>query len=677
MIQIDKKLQREEKVEVLRERIQELNFHYYVKDDPTVSDAAYDKLFNELRKIEEEYPQLITADSPTQRVGAQPIEGFTQVSHRIPMLSLGNVFNDEELVEFDRRVRDRLESERVVEYACEPKIDGVAVSLLYIDGKLSLASTRGDGSVGENVTENVRTIDSIPLHLRGQGYPHQLEVRGEIFMSKQGFAQLNQRALAQSEKVFVNPRNAAAGSLRQLDPRITAKRPLDIFCYSVGYVDGELPVTQSGILSQLQEWGLKINPEIKVTIGPEECAAYCSDILNRRETLDYEIDGVVYKVNQLVLQQKLGFVSRAPRWATAHKFPAQEETTRLLEVEFQVGRTGAITPVARLEPVVVGGVTVSNATLHNMDEVERMDIRVGDTVLVYRAGDVIPKVVKVVLDKRLAGAKRIKMPTLCPECDSRIEKPEGEVVARCSGGLYCKAQCKEAIKHFASRRAMDVDGLGDKLVEQLVDTGKISNVADLYKLSVDQLASMDRMGAKSAENLVVALEKSKATTLPRFLFGLGIREVGEATALNLANYFGDIDEIRAADVECLLAVPDVGPIVAQYIKLFFAQEHNLEVIDQLSESGVQWPKIDVQTNKEKPLEGKIFVLTGSLTKITRNEAKAKLQQLGAKVSGSVSKKTHCVVAGEAAGSKLTKAQDLGIDVIDEDAFEKLLAQYEL
>jgi len=669
--------QLEKKVQSLREQLQEHNYRYYVKDDPTVSDTAYDKLFHALRKIEEEHPDLLSSDSPTQRVGAKPLEGFTQVTHRIPMLSLGNVFNDDELVDFDRKVRERLESEKTVEYTCEPKIDGLAVSLLYIDGKLTQASTRGDGSVGENVTENVRTIGSVPLQLRGKGYPRELEVRGEIFMPKQGFAEFNERALAQGEKVFVNPRNAAAGSLRQLDPRITDKRPLDIFCYSVGYVDGELPDNHGEILSQLNEWGLKINPEVKVVVGPQECASYCSSILERRDKLDYEIDGVVYKVNNLVLQGKLGFVSRAPRWATAHKFPAQEETTILESVDFQVGRTGAITPVARLKPVLVGGVTVSNATLHNMDEVARMGVRIGDTVVVYRAGDVIPKIVKVILDKRPANAEIIERPINCPVCESPIEVSEGEVVARCTGGLVCGAQCKEAIKHFASRRAMDVDGLGDKLVEQLVDAEKISNIADLYTLRVEQVTAMERMGQKSAENLIVALGKSKNTTLPRFLFSLGIREVGEATALNLANHFGNLESIKAASEESLLEVADVGPIVAQYLKQFFSQDLNLAIITQLQESGLNWSDIEVSNNSEKPLDGQIYVLTGSLTKITRNEAKAKLQQLGAKVSGSVSKKTSCVVAGDAAGSKLTKAQDLGIDVIDEDEFEKMLATYGL
>ncbi|MCG8670958.1 MAG: NAD-dependent DNA ligase LigA [Pseudomonadales bacterium] len=672
----DSKLQQE--IDQLREILRDHNYRYYVLDDPQVPDAEYDRLFRQLKKIEEENPDLITPDSPTQRVGAQALDEFHQVTHRVPMLSLDNVFNEEELQAFDKRLKDRLDSEDTVEYVCEPKLDGLAVSLIYENGLLVQAATRGDGQTGEDITQNIRTIGSIPLKLIGSGYPSQLEVRGEVFMPLPGFNRMNQKAAENGDKVFANPRNAAAGSLRQLDSKITATRPLDMYCYSIGFVEGgEMPQRHFDILQQLKEWGFKINPEIRLAQGAEQCQQYHDDILAKRDKLPYEIDGIVYKVNDIGLQQRLGFVSRAPRWATAHKFPAQEELTTLLDVEFQVGRTGALTPVARLEPVSVGGVTVSNATLHNMDEVERMGLCIGDTVVIYRAGDVIPKVVRPIPEKRPADAEPIVMPTHCPVCDSAIEKHADEAVARCSGGLYCQAQVKEAIKHFASRRAMDVDGLGDKLVEQFVDEGLIKHVADLFHLTVEQVAGLERMGEKSAKNLIDALEASKATTLQRFIYGLGIREVGEATALNLANFYGSLENVQQASQESLLSVPDVGPVVAEHIHRFFQQSHNLEVIHDLQNSGVHWPEVEVDHEAEKPLEGLTYVLTGTLSQMGRDQAKQYLQQLGAKVSGSVSKKTHCVVAGENAGSKLTKAESLGIDILDEEGFISFLREQQL
>lgn len=665
----------EQRIEQLREQLREYNYHYYVLDNPLIPDVEYDRLFRQLQELERAHPELITRDSPTQRVGDTPLDEFVQVQHRVPMLSLDNVFNDAELVAFDRRIRERLETEHDIEYVCEPKLDGLAVSLHYEHGELVQAATRGDGQTGEDITQNIRTIHAIPLRLHGTGYPAMLEVRGEVFMPKAGFDELNRKAAEKGEKVFANPRNAAAGSLRQLDPRITAQRPLDMYCYGIGYVEGgEMSDTHFGNLQLLKQWGLRVNGEIRLARGVRELQQYYEDMLARRNTLAYEIDGIVYKVNAIKLQTKLGFVSRAPRWAIAHKFPAQEEMTRLLGVDFQVGRTGAITPVARLEPVYVGGVTVSNATLHNMDEVMRMDVRVGDTVIIRRAGDVIPKVVKVVLEKRPADATPVQMPTQCPVCGSDIIKPEGEAIARCSGGLYCQAQVKEAIKHFASRKAMDIEGLGDKLVEQMVDQGLIAHVSDLYRLSVDQVASLDRMGKKSAQKLIDALEKSKATTLPRFLFALGIRDVGEATALNLVQHFGTLENIQRATEEDLQQVQDVGPIVARRIATFFQQPHNLEVIAALQAAGVHWYEQEPGARTQGALNGKTYVLTGTLTTMTRDEAKDYLQQLGAKVAGSVSKNTDAVVAGEKAGSKLAKAEALGIPVMNEEAFIQLLRE---
>lgn len=665
-----------QQIDQLREQLREHNYLYYVLDEPSIPDVEYDRLFQQLKQLETAHPELISSDSPTQRVGAQPLAAFQQVQHRIPMLSLDNVFNEEELIAFDRRIRERLNVEGEIQYVCEPKLDGLAVSLLYENGVLVQAATRGDGQTGEDITMNIRTIESIPLRLRGDDYPQILEVRGEVFMPKAGFNRLNEKAIERGEKTFANPRNAAAGSLRQLDSSITRQRPLDMYCYSVGYVEGgDLADTHHGNLMRLKGWGMRVNPEIEVASGANELQSYHDRILAKRNALEYEIDGIVYKVNDLKLQRELGFVSRAPRWATAHKFPAQEELTTLLGVEFQVGRTGAITPVARLQPVFVGGVTVSNATLHNMDEVARMDVRIGDTVIVHRAGDVIPKVVKVVLERRPNDAKPVLMPSVCPVCGSDITKAEGEAVARCSGGLFCQAQVKEAIKHFASRKAMDVDGLGDKLVEQMVDQGLIAHVSDLYSLKAEQLAAMERMGDKSAHNLITALENSKSTTLPRFLFALGIREVGEATALNLANYFGNLAALKQADADTLQQVPDVGPIVANHIAAFFQQDHNLEIIDALLAAGVHWQEQQAVDRDSLPLAGQTYVLTGTLTQMTRDEAKQYLLDLGAKVSGSVSKKSDAVVAGEKAGSKLSKAESLGVPVLDETAFIQLLQEH--
>ncbi|AUM14402.1 NAD-dependent DNA ligase LigA [Ketobacter alkanivorans] len=665
-----------QQIDQLREQLREHNYLYYVLDEPSIPDVEYDRLFQQLKQLETAHPELISSDSPTQRVGAQPLAAFQQVQHRIPMLSLDNVFNEEELIAFDRRIRERLNVEGEIQYVCEPKLDGLAVSLLYENGVLVQAATRGDGQTGEDITMNIRTIESIPLRLRGDDYPQILEVRGEVFMPKAGFNRLNEKAIERGEKTFANPRNAAAGSLRQLDSSITRQRPLDMYCYSVGYVEGgDLADTHHGNLMRLKGWGMRVNPEIEVATGANELQSYHDRILAKRNALEYEIDGIVYKVNDLKLQRELGFVSRAPRWATAHKFPAQEELTTLLGVEFQVGRTGAITPVARLQPVFVGGVTVSNATLHNMDEVARMDVRIGDTVIVHRAGDVIPKVVKVVLERRPNDAEPVLMPSVCPVCGSDITKAEGEAVVRCSGGLFCQAQVKEAIKHFASRKAMDVDGLGDKLVEQMVDQGLIAHVSDLYRLKAEQLAAMERMGDKSAHNLITALENSKSTTLPRFLFALGIREVGEATALNLANYFGNLAALKQADADTLQQVPDVGPIVANHIVAFFQQDHNLEIIDALLAAGVHWQEQQAVDRDSLPLAGQTYVLTGTLTQMTRDEAKQYLLDLGAKVSGSVSKMSDAVVAGEKAGSKLSKAESLGVPVLDETAFIQLLQEH--
>ncbi len=665
--------QPQEEINSLKEQLNYHNYRYYVLDAPEIPDAEYDRLMRRLQKLEALHPDLVTADSPSQRVGAEPLPAFTQVQHELPMLSLENAFDEEEMRDFNRRICDRLKDHSDIEYACEPKLDGIAVSLLYRDGELVRGATRGDGTTGEDITANVRTIPSVPLRLLSTGYPSTLEVRGEIYMPKAGFEALNARAREKGEKTFVNPRNAAAGSLRQLDPRLTAERPLQLCVYSVGLVaDGDLPERHTDILYALNRWGLRINKEMAVAENIDACLAYYQRLSAKRPDLEYDIDGIVFKVNQRRLQEQLGFVSRAPRWAIAYKFPAQEEVTRLLDVEFQVGRTGAVTPVARLEPVFVGGVTVSNATLHNRDEIERLGVVIGDTVVIRRAGDVIPQVVSVVVERRPADAQPIDFPEHCPVCGSPVESVPGEVVVRCSGGLVCAAQRKAAVLHFVSRRAMDIDGLGEKLVEQLLDSELVHSVADLYHLQHEQLAALERMAAKSADNLLAALEKSKSTTLPRFLHALGIREVGEATARNLAMHFGSLEALAAADEEQLQQVADVGPVVAHFVAEFFQQPDNLTVIDALRKAGVHWPNIEVEKKAPAALEGVTFVLTGTLETMSRNDAKALLVDLGAKVAGSVSAKTDYLVAGPGAGSKLTKAREFGVEIMDEDALLTLL-----
>ncbi len=665
------------KVESLREEIRHHNYRYHVLDDPEVPDAEYDRLIRELQVIEAKHPEIITRDSPTQRVGDKPISAFGTVQHELPMLSLDNAFGEDDVREFHRRVMDRLELEDGGDeyaYTAEPKLDGAAVSLLFERGQLVRGATRGDGTTGEDITHNVRTIEAVPLMLRGSGFPRVLEVRGEVFMPIAGFEAYNQKARDEGEKTFVNPRNAAAGSLRQLDPRLTAARPLDIYFYAVGVVkDGQLPDRHSETLEQLQEWGLKTCPERRVVKGVAGCLDFYAKIGRSRESLPYEIDGVVYKVDSLSDQRELGFVSRAPRWAIAHKFPAQEEITKVLGIDFQVGRTGAITPVARLEPVFVGGVTVSNATLHNIDELHRKDVRVGDTVIVRRAGDVIPEVAGVIANRRPKKTRRVNLPRKCPVCRSAVSREEGEAVARCTGGLYCAAQRSEALKHFVSRRALDVEGFGSKLIEQLVAADRVHTPADLYGLGREELAAMERMGEKSAENLVTSIESSKSTTLERFLFGLGIREVGEATAVSLAKHYGKLDAIIAATEEDLQGVEDVGPVVAYRIRAFFDEPHNRDVVQALRKAGVSWPESEpVVIPEEGALVGKIFVLTGALSSMTRDEAKDTIRSRGGKVTGSVSGKTDYVVAGDKPGSKLGEAQKLGVSVLDEEGLNVLL-----
>ena len=664
------------RLERLRELLHEHSHRYYVLDEPSIPDVEYDRLFRELQELEERHPEWRSEDSPTRRVGGEPLAAFNQVRHETPMLSLDNAFSAQELRDFDERIRGRLENADHLHYACEPKLDGIAVSLLYVDGVLVRGATRGDGRVGEDISENVRTIQSIPLRLKGGDWPAELEVRGEIYIPRAGFEQLNREARENGTKVFVNPRNAAAGSLRQLDSRITAKRPLEMCCYGVAVaVAGESWFARhSEALERLASWGFRINAEMAVVKGVDACLDYYQQLLSRRDHLSYDIDGIVFKVDDVALQQRLGFVSRAPRWAIAHKFPAQEETTLLKDVEFQVGRTGAVTPVAKLEPVFVGGVTVSNATLHNLDEIERLGVKIGDTVVVRRAGDVIPQIVQVVIDQREESVRDIPIPKCCPVCNSELERAPGEAVLRCTGGLVCAAQRKEAIKHFASRKAMDIDGLGDKLVEQLVDAGVIDTMADLYNLTLEQLTGLERMGKKSAENLLVALADSKNTTFARFLYALGIREVGEATALSLAQHFNSLEALMAASEAALLEVADVGPIVASHIHSFFGSDHNRAVIAQLREYGVGWSQMLVRSGDDQPLVGQTWVLTGNLEAMTRSEAKEKLQTLGAKVAGSVSSKTDCLVAGANAGSKLRKAEELDVNIIDEAALLLLFAR---
>ena len=651
----------------------EINYHnrlYYTLDSPEIPDADYDALFDRLTELEQEY-DLVTPESPTRRVGSEPLAQFTQITHEQPMLSLDKVFNEQDLQDFESRIKKRLGTEADLEYSCEPKVDGIAVSLLYVDGVLTRAATRGDGLTGEDITHNVRTIHPIPLRLDAQGMTGRLEVRGEIYLGKAGFEKLNNRAKREGGKVFINPRNTAAGAVRQLDPRKAARIPLQMFCYSVGLVDGvEMPGRLGDVFELLEAWGLPVNPDRSARTGIDGCLDYCLDLLNKRNALNYEIDGAVIKVNDLSIQRELGQNARTPRWAMAYKFPAEEKSTQVLGVEFQVGRTGTITPVARLKPVFVGGVTVSNTTLHNMDEVERLGLRVGDSVIVRRAGDVIPKIIRVMAPDKNPAPGIIVMPSCCPACHSPILK-EGEVLYKCSGGLICPAQRKEAVKHFASRSALDIEGLGDKLVEILVDQDLISTVADLYRLEVSQISALERMGPKSAQNLVAAIEKSKQVTLARFLYALGIREVGEATAQALANHHQTLQSVIDASAADHEQIPDIGPIVASHIETFFRQEHNLLVIDQLLRCGFVLEQRTSDANSNS-LAGHTFVLTGSLEQMPRNEAKARLQALGAKVAGSVSKNTSVVVAGPGAGSKRAKAEALGIKIIDEGEFLALI-----
>ncbi len=660
----------------LRETLERYNYRYHALDDPEVPDAEYDRLMLELRTLETQHPELLTPDSPTQRVGAAPVAAFGAVKHRLPMLSLDNAFSEADVRDFDRRNRERL-AERLadavpIRYAAEPKLDGLAISARYENGVFAQGATRGDGETGEDVTQNLRTIKALPLKLRGERPPRVLEVRGEVFMPLAGFERFNKEALARGEKSYVNPRNAAAGSLRQLDARMTAARPLDLFIYGTGIVEGgELPTQHSAALQALRRLGFKICPQSRVVDGIDGCLEYYRELGELRAKLPYQIDGVVYKVDDLELQRQLGYVSRAPRWAIAHKFPAEEALTTVRAIEFQVGRTGALTPVARLEPVFVGGVTVGNATLHNMDELTRKDVRVGDTVVIRRAGDVIPEVVRVLRERRVAGATPVILPTACPVCGSPVVREAEQAVARCTGGRLCAAQRKEEIKHFASRRAMDIQGLGEKLIDQLVDREWVRTPADLFALQAAQLSTLERMGDKSAEKLQSAILASKHTSLPRFLYALGIRDVGEATALALARHFGNMTALRHAEAEAVQRVPDVGPVVAKNVAAYFRDSDNAAIVDRLLAAGVTWPApASVEAHAE--FAGKTFVLTGTLEALTREAAEKAIVQAGGKVSGSVSKRTNYVVAGADAGSKLKKAQQLGITVLDEAAFLDLL-----
>ena len=675
----------------LRAQIDDANHRYHVLDEPTITDAEYDRLMRELEALESANPDLRTPDSPTQRIGSEPSRAFAEVRHQIPMLSLANAFTDEEVADFARKIVDRLGRDDL-EFSVEPKFDGLAISLRYEDGLFVRGATRGDGERGEDVTLNLRTIKSIPLRLRGKGWPAVLEVRGEVYMPRAAFEKYNEKARASDGKIkpLVNPRNGAAGSLRQLDPKITASRPLAFYAYAAGVVDGgSLPPTHAGMLEKFREWGLPVSPLTGTTHGVDGLLKYYKKIGAKRDTLPFDIDGVVYKINALALQRDLGFVGRTPRWAIAHKFPAQEQVTTVEDIIVNIGRTGAATPAAKLKPVFVGGVTVTNATLHNADQVARLDVRVGDTVIVRRAGDVIPEVVSVVLEKRPARTHAWKMPSHCPVCGSAIEREEDEAVARCTGGLTCAAQRVQAIFHFAGRRAMDIDGLGERYIEDLCDLDYVHSVADLYKLSLDDLLEMKRradkrdgrtpetvksgkIATKWAENLIGAIDKSRQTTLDRFLYSLGIPNVGETTAKTLVRYFGSLDPIMDASEEELLGVPDVGPIVAAHIHAFFAEPRNRKVIADLRKRGITWKESEPQRASEGPLAGKTVVLTGSLTSLTRDEAKDKLEALGAKVAGSVSKKTSFIVAGAEAGSKLAKAEELGVEIWDEAKLTEFL-----
>ena len=662
-------------LEQLRQTLRKYEYHYHVLDNPLVPDAEYDRLMNELKAIEKAHPELITADSPTQRVGAKPLSGFTQITHELPMLSLDNAFSNDELLGFLRRIEGQIyRNPETIEFCCEPKLDGLAVSILYVNGVLTQAATRGDGTTGEDITANVRTIRNVPLRLNTDNPPVRLEVRGEMFMPQKGFNALNERALEHGEKTFANPRNAAAGSLRQLDPKITAQRPLTLNAYGIGIYEAEqlLPNTHFDRLQWLKSIGIPVNNEIRLAKGVEQLAEFYTDIQTKRPNLGYDIDGTVLKVNDIALQEQLGFISRSPRWAIAYKFPAQEEMTVLNDVEFQVGRTGAITPVAKLEPVFVAGVTVSNATLHNGDEIERLGIAIGDTVIIRRAGDVIPQIIGVVTERRPINAKKIVFPTACPVCESAVVRVDGEAVARCTGGLFCGAQRKEALKHFVSRKAMDIEGVGEKLIEQLMASELIKTPADLFKLDKTILMRLERMGEKSAQNVLNSLEKAKQTTLPRFLFALGIRDVGESTALNLANHFGTLEAIQVATFEQLQEVQDVGEVVANRIVSFWKEPHNVTVVEALQAQGIRWQVVEKVEIADNPLKDKNVVLTGTLSQLTRDQAKALLQGLGCKVSGSVSSKTDYLIAGEKAGSKLAKAQELGVKVLSEQEFIDLM-----
>jgi DNA ligase (NAD+) len=661
----------------LRAQIAEADRRYYVLDDPLIADADYDRLMQQLRALEAADPALISADSPTQRVAGAPSNAFGEVVHEVPMLSLDNVFTEADLANFDRRIHERLHVEGELEYVAEPKLDGLAVTVIYRRGLLERAATRGDGVRGEDVTANVRTIRAVPQRLAGKP-PELFEARGEVFMPLKGFERMNALARERGEKVFVNPRNAAAGSLRQLDPGVSATRPLKMFFYALGSVAGiSLPPTQLELLQLLRDFALPVSPETQCVRGVAGCLKYYHRIGERRAQLPYQIDGVVYKLNSRADQERLGYVSRAPRWAIAHKFPADEAFTLVRGIEFQVGRTGALTPVARLEPVFVSGVTVSNVTLHNIDEVQRKDVRVGDTVVVRRAGDVIPEVVSVVLDKRPPHTQPVQLPQKCPVCGSLVLRAEGEAVARCTGGFTCRAQRQEALRHFASRRALDIEGLGDKVVEQLIERDAVRSPADLYTLQLGQLADLERMGDKSAANLLEAIERSRRTTLPRLLYGLGIREVGEATALALARHFGSLERLLQASAEQIEQVPDVGPIVAAHVAAFFASADHRATIEALRAHGVSWPDLPAQASQPQPLSGRTFVITGTLAGMTREEAQQALVAHGAKVAGSVSKKTSYVVAGSDAGSKLARARELGIPVLDEARLRALLEGREL
>jgi DNA ligase (NAD+) len=656
----------------LREIILQHNINYYVNDAPDIPDVEYDRLIRELENIEKQYPEVITNDSPTQRVGAAVSEQFKTVAHKLPMLSLSNAFSDEEIIEFDERAKTRLEVD-TINYSAEPKLDGLAISLLYEEGILKQALTRGDGISGEDVTKNVRTISCIPLKLGGKDFPSVLEVRGEVILSKKGFENLNKQQLKEDKKLFANPRNAAAGSLRQLDSRITAQRPLEFYCYGIGYIEGEFSnKSHTQQMLQLKKWGVRINPEVKKVSDVSGCIEYYQQIESKRNELPYDIDGIVFKIDAIDQQKNLGFIAKAPRWAIARKFPAQEEMTVINAIEVQVGRTGAITPVARLEPVFVGGVTVSNATLHNQDEIDRLDVRVGDTVVIRRAGDVIPDIVSVIKSKRKKSAKKFKLPTKCPICGSKVVRIEEQTIAKCSGGLFCEAQRKEGLKHYVSRKAMDIDGLGNKLIEQLVDEGLIHDISDIYTLDESSVINLDRMADKSAKNLITSISNSKNTTLAKFIFALGIREVGETTALTLTNHFGTLDAIMNATEEELIGIPDIGPVVVKSIRLFFSDKHNKNIIKKVQKSGVNWLDVKPADKAQQSLSGKIFVITGTLTNYTRQDAKTELQARGAKVSGSVSKKTDFLLYGDNPGSKYDKAVSLGVEVIDENRFKKLI-----